>query len=439
MRRLTEFYSWGWPVRALVTFLLALCVLAQTLATLLSFYGRRRRLKTLPELCLLALVLFCSLLYGQVIHGYELSLLAPVGYGALRIGMGNRWFVWLYLAALLLLLARGVYVSLRRYREIRTGISAFSIKNAIDSLHTGVLFSRPDGFILLSNAQMQRLMTALTGRVQRSGRDFYRALASGSLRPGCRKAEFEGQIVCLLPDGTAWMFTRARLRIRGKEYTQLTAADITERWELTARLRRQNEQLERRSGELRRTIANLQILSRERETQRAKMRAHDILGQRLTLLLRAVRDEQAMDYALLRSLAQGLMDELRASGAPSPRDFLDSLRQEFGCVGVEIRLEGPLPEGCVQGALFADIVREGVSNAVRHGFATQVVIATEHTDAGCRMRITNNGPPPAGSFTEGGGLSGMREKVEACGGALRVQARSRFVLEIELPGGESHV
>jgi len=442
-----ELYTWGWAARALVTLLLALCVLTQTVAMILSFYGRRRRLKTLLELGVLALVLRLSLPHGQVITSFSIGLIAPVGRGALRPVLEHPAFAYFYLAVLLACLARSIYVSLRRYRSLRTSISALSVKNAIDSLHTGVLFSRPDGFILLSNARMQRLMTALTGRVQRSGRDFYCMLASGNLRPGCRKAEFEGQIVCLLPKAslgspsdTAWMFTRTQLSIKGKVYTQLTAADITERWELTARLQWQNEQLERRAGELERAIANLHTLSRERETQRARMRAHDILGQRLTLLLRAVRNErdvrleQAFDYGLLRSLSHGLMDELKSGGVPSPQDFLDSLRQEFGSIGVEIRLEGPLPEGCAQGALFADIVREGVSNAVRHGFATQVDIRIEHAGAGCRMQITDNGPPP-GDFTEGGGLGGMREKVESQGGTMRVAARPRFLLEIELPGG----
>ncbi|MCL2300886.1 MAG: hypothetical protein FWC27_12160 [Firmicutes bacterium] len=416
---MADFYAWPWVLRTLITFLLALCVLAQTLAVILSFYSRRR-LKALPELCALAALLFCSLLYGQAVNSVETGLLAPVGFGALRLGVQGRGWLWGFLAAMLFLLARGVWLCLRRCREITTGISALSVKNAIDSLRSGVLFSKPDGYILLSNAQMQRLMTAIAGRVQHNSRDFYALLPSD---------------VCRLPDGSSWQFTKTEIRIGKKTYVQLTAADITERWALTEQLRRQNGQLAQKSEELKCAIASLRTLSREREAQKVKMRAHDILGQRLSLLLRTVRDAREVDYNLLRGLSQGLLDALKEDTAPCAQDFLDRLRQEFDVIGVGIRLEGPLPGDRALGELFADIVREGATNAVRHGLATQVLIQLEHEKDVCHMRITNNGPPPPENIREGEGLGGIRKKVTARGGALRVVTRPRFALEIDIPGG----
>ena len=399
---MTEFYTWTWPARLLVTLLLALCVLAQALAVVLGWYSRKR-LRTLPELFLLALVLAGSMLYGQVLNSFDIGLVAPVRYDVPA---------WSFLAVLAILLARGIVISLRRYREIKTSISALSIKNAIDSLRTGVLFCEPDGHILLANAQMQRLMMTITSKVYRNGSAFWALLEAEPLR--------------ILPDGAAWKFTRTELHIKRKKYIQLTAADITERWELTAQLQQQNEQLQQRGEELKNTIANLHTLSRERETQKAKMRAHDILGHRMTLLLRTVRNEQALDYDSLRALSQSLLEELKRR-APEQRDFLESLRREFTRVGVEIRLEGILPEN----PLFAEIIREGVTNAVRHGFATQVFV---HIEAS-RLRITDNGAAPPDQITEGGGLGNIREQAEACGGALRVTAQPHLALEIILPGG----
>jgi len=437
---MAEFYAWPWPARLAVTLLLWLCVLAQALAVVLSFYRRGRRWKTLLEALALALVLVCSLLYGQVISGFETGLAAPVGFGGLRLPMQGRAWAWGYVAVLLFLLGRGAAVCLRRYRELCTGISALSIKNAIDSLRSGILFCEPDGFTLLSNAKMQWLMTEITGKVQRDGNHFYGLLEAGDWKPGCRKAQFEGQIVCLLPGGEAWMFTKTELRVKKKGYIQLTAADITERWELTARLRKQNEQLERRGEELKQTIANLHILSREREMQKAKMRAHDILGQRLTLLLRAVRNGPAED-ALLRALSQGLLEELKANrSAPSPQEELDSLRQSFGSIGVRLLPEGALPRDGERARLVLDILREGATNAVRHGYATQVRIAMDSTEDGAYcVRISDNGSPPPEHIEEGGGLGGMRKKVEALGGALRVETRPRFALTVDLPGGGDSV
>lgn len=477
---MNEFYNWIEAARLFLTFFIALAVLCQTLATVLSFnrhHSRRRFFENILEACVLTQVLACSLLHGQVIHNYENSLIGPTGYGALRIAcfaavllmavivlmvskkpwpllivvasgltlpmmevaFGNV-FAYLYLTAILFWLARSIHICSLRYRELRISISALSIKNTIDSLHTGVLFSEQDGFILLSNAQMQRMMKVIVGRIQRNGNYFYELLAMGDMQPGCQKAELEGQIVCLLPDETAWMFTKTELQIKRKKYIQLTATDITRRWALTARLQQQEAKLKSKQEELSRALKSLHILSHEKETQKAKMRAHDILGQRLTLLLRTIRSDQALDYDLLRSLSQGLLDDLKADkNAPFPQDELDGLQQAFGSIGVEIEQNGKLPEDRAYGRLFTDIIRESVTNAVRHGFATKIFVQMDFTDGEYRLKITNNGHSPSGPIVEGGGIGGMRKMVEPHGGALDVTAYPRFVLTVNLPGGETGV
>jgi signal transduction histidine kinase len=242
--------------------------------------------------------------------------------------------------------------------------------------------------------------------------------------------------VCLLPDGSAWMFAMSELPIGRKMFLQLTATDITERWKLTEQLSAQNEELARRKEELDAAIANLHIVSRERETRRAKMRAHDILGERLTLMMRTIGGKREFDYAMLRALSSELMEELRAAkGEPAPQERLAVLRQVFEAVGVGVRLRGELPRDAQRGGLVADIARETVTNAVRHAFATKIDIDMAEEAGGFRMTIADNGHPPSEPVAEGGGLSGIRERVKQMGGTVRVSASPRFVLTVDLPGG----
>jgi signal transduction histidine kinase len=478
---LIEFYTWAEAARLLLTFFIALTVLFQVLALVLSFHryrgGRGRPLENILEACVLVQILVCSLLYGQIIHSYHNSLIMPTGYGVLRIAcfaavalmamlvlmitktpwpllviavaaltlpvmetlLGNA-FASLYAAAMLFYLVRSIHICILRYRELKTSLSELSIKHTIDSLHTGVLFSEPDGFILLINVQMQRLMKAIFGRIHRNGNHFYELLTGGDMKPHCQRMEFQGNIVYLLPDKTAWMFTKAELLIRKKRYIQLTATDITRQWVLTAELRQQETELKIKGEELSRSIANLHILSREKETQKAKMRAHDVLGQRLTLLLRTIRSEQALDYDLLRSLSQGLLDDLKADkNIPSPQDELDGLQQAFGSIGVHIELNGKLPEDRIKGHMFTNIIRESVTNAVRHGFATKILVGIDASADGYRLKITNNGYPPPQPIVEGEGIRGMRKMTETCGGMLDVCIHPRFVLSVYLPGGDIDV
>ena len=470
-----EAAAWVWNARSLITLMIIACVLAQTMAAVLGFYRRSGNrvwlFENTLETVLLAQALVCSLLPGQLLYGLETSLIPAGGYAAARIvvfailslsaaavcvrtrkpwalipaaaafltlpmmeALPGALFSYLFVFEALFLLARSIRVCLLRFRELKTNLSALSVKSAIDSLHTGVLFSEVNGHILLSNSQMQRLMTVISGKVDRNGNRFYELLQAGEIQPGCEKRELEMQMVYLLPDHSAWMFTRVELPIGGKTYFQLSAADITERWELTERLRRQEDRLRQQSEEISETIANLHVLSHEMETQKAKMRAHDILGERLTLLQRAIRGGRTFDPDLLRSLSYGLIDELKTvQMAPTPQDALDSLKEMFGAIGVEVETGGALPaDGAIAG-LFSDIAREAVTNAVKHGFATRVDIQMSSSGDGHRLEISDNGFSASGDIKESGGLSGMRRRLEPFGGALAVETRPRFKLVIDLP------
>ena len=480
---MTEFYTWTQFERIFVSLLIVFCVLTQILAAVLSYYrnphSNHRYSEDLLELFLLFHIIVLSLLMGQVQLSYYSGLIAPTGYIELRyitvacivpftcivvMHSKNAWhlfvimascltlpiaenvfgnaYAWFYITALFFWLLRGVNVCIHWYRIIKVSISALSVKDAVDSLHTGVLFSESDGFITLVNTQMQRLMTVTTGKIYRNSLHFYKTLMLGELLPRCQKTEYEGQIVCLLPDETAWVFIRTEIRIKNKSYIQLTATDITNRWALTSELRRQEELLIIRGEELREMIANLQALSRAREFQNAKLRTHDILGQYLTMLLHTINSGQPLDYNLLQSQLQSLLHDLKSSGnEASPRGKMDNLQRTFKTIDVEICLDGDLPEDNTKGHVFVDIISESVVNAVRHAFATKIFAKVDHLENIWHLEITDNGSvhlPPA-QIIEGGGIGGMRAKVESQGGSLVVVNTPRFMLKIELPGGNINV
>ena len=477
-----ELYTWTLAQRSILTLLIALCVIGQTQLLVLNFYRHpqtvSRFLTSMLELSVLFHLLVLSLLTGQGQQSHHVGLIVPTGYLALRycaaafvlvfagivIARGNKlwttlaiiaafltlplWetndgivYVCLFITALLIWLIRGALCSLTCYSEIQSSISYLSVKDAVDSLRTGILFSEPDGAVVLVNEEMQRLMMIITGRIHRNSRDFYDLLLSGIISHSCRKTEYEGQMLYLLPDETAWAFTKTEIMIGNKQYMQYTAADITERWALTARLRQQEELLLVRSEELKGMIGDLKALSQTRELQNAKLRAHDILGKRLTLLLYSLSSGQELDYDLLNTQIQGLHEDLKASqSASSPMDKLDNLRHSFKTIGVEIHLAASLPEDTKKGYLFVDIISESVVNAVRHGFATEVFVAVELTNGDWCLEITDNGSGYAHNqpVKEGGGIGAIRHKIEPWGGRLTVENQPRFSLQVVLPKGETN-
>ena len=474
-----EFYTWPSGVCLFITFLFALCVLSQTLALIFCLYrypkGKILTLGILLESVVLFEIFCLSLLHGQVYQNFDNGFALSVGYEAERVisfvtvviaavsvSVLSRAFrpliaivpslvvlpaaevfcgaayPWLYLMSLLCFLIRGVIISLGCRREIKTGLSAFSVKSAIDNLPSGVLFSRRDGRILLISSRMQQLMVQIAGEVYQNGNRFYEQLFSDGFDIVCEREEMKGQIVCLLPDKKAWMFTRTVLKIKGSQYVQLTASDVTERFLLTVELKEQGEALKVYSEELKQTIADLQELIREREIRKAKMRAHDVLGQRLTLLLHMVRGEKPTEPAALKVLSEGLLAELSAGPElPAPLEEIDKLRQVFGSIGAEIVFDGALPAREVTARLFIDIIKESVTNAVRHGFASEISVHSFRMDGIWFLNIQNNGHPPLLPIIEGGGIGGMRERLAPEGGTLELLLTPRFTVSITLPGGEA--
>lgn len=475
-----EFYTFSWGVHIFIIFLLGICVLAQTLALALNYYSHnltmRRVFESLFEIAILCEILVFSFLYGQVVNGYKNGFVVPTGYVNIRIivfivvlvliivigvlkrtplslsvmpaivislpifeNRMGRSFPCFFIAALIFFLGRSIKICISSVTAIRTNISALSVINAIDTLHTGVLFCERDGYTILSNNQMQNLMIRITGKVFRNAIEFYKVLSTDQYESKYKKAELDGQIVYLLTDGTAWMFTKTDISYRMENYIHISVADVSELWALTVKLQLQDQELRHKSNELKKTIANLHILSKEWEIENAKMRAHDILGQRLTVLIRTIQNKHNLDYDLLTSLSKGLLEELKAEQSEiGPYDELKSIQKIFAAIGVDIRFEGQLPDNAQQACLCVDIIREGSTNAVRHGFATQINIKAEPTENTYNLTISNNGHTTTAPIIPGSGIGVMRKKVNAHGGNLEIIHYPLFVLSIVLPGGDDY-
>lgn len=171
------------------------------------------------------------------------------------------------------------------------------------------------------------------------------------------------------------------------------------------------------------------------ELLRGKGRVHDVLGQRISLLLRALRENRQPDETLLSAFAGGLPRNFWEDEAPSPDRRLELLTNMFRDMGVKVLIHGTLPQQEEVALEFADIAAECVTNAVRHGYATQVQLHFFQNDC-WRMSSTDNGIPPSAPIKEGGGLQEMRRRVEKMGGSMKVYHTPRFSIQISVPKGE---
>ena len=221
---MAEFYRFPqWILTALVM-IVAVCIALQTLAISYSFRrlpaGWARKVENGMECAVLAALFFFAALLGQVQYGLYGSFLLPSAYGNARQvvfllgGMAvllplteaitGAAYPFFFLAALLYFLVRSVHICLLRRRELYTQISSISIKEAIDTLHTGLLFFRQSGEPLLCNRRMDALARQLTGQPLRSGLEFQRHLESGELQCGWCSASPMPPCGAFLPTPSPW-------------------------------------------------------------------------------------------------------------------------------------------------------------------------------------------------------------------------------------------
>ena len=242
----------------------------------------------------------------------------------------------------------------------------------------------------------------------------------------------------ILPDGKVWFFTRCDIYIKNRRYVQLSAADVTEQWMLTNELNAQRAMLQSRGLELKEMISEVRFLCREEEMLRIRSRFHDILGQRLALLFRSLREGEEPDEELIRRFAYDLPEELSGREAvTTAADRLETLCRLMQEIGVTLIIDGNLPAKESLAWLGMDIITEAVTNSVRHGLASEVYISLGQSGGNFSMRITDNGIPPKSEPVEGGGLSSIRRKVGLFDGSVRVETKPRFVLSVFIPGGET--
>ena len=319
-----------------------------------------------------------------------------------------------------------------------------AIKESADNLPSGICFADSNGVIILCNRQMHRLCHVLMGRDLQYLDELRAALKAPA--DGVTPVD-AGTSSLQFPDGAVWAFRESKIAdTEGKRCTQVQALDVTALYEKRVELEAENAALLEANQRAKRLYAELDRTVREEETFAMKMRVHDDMGLCLLTARRALEENAPISElqeagkvwlrVLGRTLASGSAAEEQPE-QPSTGAALDELLSSAEGIGVRIRLEGELPKDSANAYLLITAMRECTTNVVRHAGGSEMTVRIQSDERCVTAHITNNGAPPAGDITEGGGLSGLRRRVESAGGTMRLDSRPSFALTITLPREEN--
>ncbi|MFD8737063.1 sensor histidine kinase [Streptomyces sp. NPDC059618] len=192
----------------------------------------------------------------------------------------------------------------------------------------------------------------------------------------------------------------------------------------------------------------------EKERMRFSRDLHDLLGHTLSVIV--VKSEAArrlaprdLDAALaqvtdIESVGRQALTEIREAVTGyregSLATELDGARSVLAAARVEpvVRQSGP-PLVPQTEALLGWVLREAVTNVVRHSDATRCEITVDGTADLVRLTVSDNGTEASPVESEPGvggtGLKGLTERLAAAGGSLRAgpDPRGGFEVRAELP------
>jgi two-component system sensor histidine kinase DesK len=205
-------------------------------------------------------------------------------------------------------------------------------------------------------------------------------------------------------------------------------------------------QQNRADHKLRMANDEIEHLAKVAERERIARDLHDVLGHTLSLIIvkstlagklldkspEKARSEIADIEKVSREAIADIRNTLRGYSSYKLCDELVRARSVLESAGVTVREETTeLTMGAAQESVAALIMREAVTNVVRHAQARSCCLRIAANNGDCVLEIEDDGR--GGSHVEGNGLRGMRERVEALGGTLTRETSHGTRLNFRFP------
>ena len=202
----------------------------------------------------------------------------------------------------------------------------------------------------------------------------------------------------------------------------------------------------RMNSRLRLAQEEVEHLAKVAERERIARDLHDLLGHTLSVIVlkselasrlgqtdpqRAMAEIRDVERISREALAQ-VRSAVRGYRPVGLSSELSRTRETLATAGVRLEAEfETVPLTPAQESVLALAVREGATNIIRHAQARTCRLGLRSTGSACELEIADDGR--GGASVSGGGLSGMRQRVEALGGSLEIDGSRGTTLRVRLP------
>jgi signal transduction histidine kinase len=325
----------------------------------------------------------------------------------------------------------------RWFRLRKSTVTWTTVREAIDNIPVGICYFDKNGLPRLSNRMMLELGITLSGSdFQSIGelRDAISRFAQEGLQP-----EDNGKqtgVIVTLPDGCTYSYTESPLTTEaGEEYTGAFLFDVTDLQNKKSELEKQTEDLRRISDQLKYLNENAFKLAREEEILAFQTRLHDAMGAGITAVHRILEQNLPEDdYSEAIRIWRRSAEMLDADNdSESVNGSIGDFEHDAEALGVRFEFAGEMPGEKDAEEVILTALHTGLTNCIKHAGATEMRAVIECENGETVLTITDNGRPPEGEITPGGGLSNLRDRAARLGGRIEIISQPDFALRVMIP------
>jgi len=275
------------------------------------------------------------------------------------------------LIALSALSVFALYAVLKWKRE---HITPASIKEGLDRLPAGLCYHNKDGVPKLINHRMDNLCRFITGEPLFDANEFWRKLQKGEVLPDNIPQQTGENPIVTVMGNTTLSFTKIEREIGGEKLFEIRATDITQKFALSNKLRRSNNELRELNRRLQEYGENVYDITREREILTAKVNIHDMLG-RAQLITKRYIENAGSDITKdeLIGIWNGTLYLFDGGFADAKDDIsLDELYDAAKIMGIRLIIDGKVPKDKRLLRFIMSGARESLTNALHHAKASEL-------------------------------------------------------------------
>lgn len=416
---------------SLLTVLFLISAVVEIFLILIRF-GALKKTKSLylKQIIDLLIFFFCSFLffsYSFLLWEYTFSAIP------------GKWWFWsdelgffILFFIQLIILTRCVYLIANIFYTSTLEANVLSLKEAIDNLPDGIIFSNQNGEIKMTNN------TAVKNFYEWTDQELWNAQPFIEL--GNQNVEINEKI---------WKIVNQPLDTSNeKQIIQITTTDITKIQKMLIELENQKVDHESKKHELNEVLANLKEIKRQEALLQARYDIHAQLGYTVSVI------DRIRNSDLIPSAKTAKISEIFSSGIMLQNnnfsEKLEDLIESLAKLNLQIEVKGKFKFDPIVEKELLSILREAAINAVRHGNATKLLVevkfegeyserysneftVSERKKGKYIIIISNEGTIPESTIKEGSGIASMRKTIENLGGMMTIDYENKFTITLFIP------